>query len=166
MIDIINKLDETMLGLFPNEGIRFEGLCDQVIKGDQVHPVTIDERRQVSINDRWGGLVFHRLLNSSLDPSDEQSFGRKTGKKFNQVLRTVIAVKAKKGEGFIIDFAQAIPETLTIADTYEFINIESINLNMDQLSVHNTEFGETNYEKHVQTWNIAALEYEIEFIKC
>lgn len=165
MTDILTKLDDTLLGIFPNEGIKFFGLCDLVIKSDQVHPVTIEGKEQVAINDRWDAIVFHRLGSGTFNPSDEQAFGRKTGKKLSQQVRTVVCVKAKKGEDWIFTFTEAIPETLTVVD-YEFINIEEINLITDQVSVHNTEFGETNYEKHIQTWNIYALEYAIEFDKC
>lgn len=165
MTDILTKLDETMLGLFPSDGIQFKGICDLVTKGDQVHPVTIEDKKQVSLNDKWECLIYHRILSANLAPSDEQSFGRRTGKKLTQQVRTIVAVKAKKGENWVDIYTQSIPETLSV-DLYEFINIEEIALIKDQLAVHNAEFGDTSYEKHIQTWNISALEYDIEYLKC
>lgn len=165
MTDILTNLDETMLGIFPNEGIKFFGLCQQVKKNDQVHPVTIEEKKQVSIIDRWNAIVFHRLENIGFSEDELQQFGRSSGRKLVQNVRTIVAVKAKKGEDWIYEFTQNIPEKVTLAD-YEFIDINDINITIDQEAVYNAEFGENSYEKHIQDWNIYALEYGIEFLKC
>jgi hypothetical protein len=167
MTDIINKLDETLLGLMPNDGIRFFGLCQQVVKGEQTHPVTIDERKQVSIQDNWDVICFHRRLGTaSIEPSDEQDFGRSIGRKVAQNMRTFVAHKVDKGEEWIYDFANNMPVHVDIAGVYEFVDIGGLTLNTDQVAIYNEEFGENSYEKHIQDWNIYALEYAIEFIRC
>lgn len=165
MTEIITKLDETMLGIFPNEGIKFFGLCEQVKKTNQVHPVTIEGKKQVSIQDNWNAIVFHRLLSAGFSEDELQNFGRSTGRKLVQNIRTIVAAKAKKGEDWIYTFTQNIPESMTLTD-YEFIDINDINIIIDQEAIYNAEFGENSYEKHIQTWNIYALEYGVEFLKC
>lgn len=165
MTDILGKLDETMLGLFPNDGIQFNGLCDLLKKQDQVHPVTIDDRKQVSINDRWDVIHYHRLEGASFASGELQQFGRSTGRQLTQNIRTIVCAKAKKGEDWIYTFVQSIPESLTLTN-YEFIDINDINIIIDQEATYIAEFGNNSYEKHIQTWNIYALEYGVEFLKC
>lgn len=174
MKDICDKLDATLLGLFPNDGIKFNGLCQQVLKGNQTHPVTIEDNKQVSIQDNWDVICFHRLNGqANFLPSDEeeQDFGRSSGRVFSQPMRTVIAHKVTKGEEWIYTFAQAWPEELRITDSagvklYEFVDVDDINLDTDQETIYNTEWGENSYEKHRIPWNIYAIEYNIDFKRC
>jgi hypothetical protein len=59
-----------------------------------------------------------------------------------------------------------MPVHVDIAGVYEFVDIGGLTLNTDQVAIYNEEFGENSYEKHIQDWNIYALEYAIEFIRC
>ena len=71
----------------------------------------------------------------------------------------------EKGEDWIYTFCQSIPEKLVI-ENYEFIDINEINLIIDQEATYIAEFGNNSYEKHIKTWNVYALEYGVEFLKC
>lgn len=172
MKDIVDNLDETLLGLMPNDGIQFNGLCQQVIKGEQVHPVTIEDKKQVAINDNWDVITFHRLNgDASFPEGKEQDFGRSTGRKRVQPMRMFIAHKVNKGEEWIDTFTNNFPLHLTISDTsgvltYEFVELTNLALGVDQVAIYQEEFGENSYENHIQDWNIYALFYDVEFIKC
>lgn len=172
MMDICNRIDEILLGLMPGDGIRFHGLCQPVIKGNQTHPVTVLDKKQVSIDSRWDAICFHRLNGTaSITPSDEQDFGRSLGRKRVQPMRTFIAHKVNKGEEWIDTFINNIPAHISLVDVnnsplYEFIDIGELSLLTDQVSIYNEEFGDNNYEKHIQNWNVYALEYSVEFIRC
>lgn len=162
---IMDQLDSDMLGLLPNEGIRFFGLAQLVTKDDQPNPVTIEDNKQIAINDRYEAIVYHRILNGSLAPAEDRQFGTKLGRKMIQNMRTIVAYKAGKGEEWIQTFCNNFPEEVNVSG-YDFIDIPDLSLIADQVAVYNAEFGINNYEKHIQDWNIYALEYSVEFIKC
>lgn len=172
MKEICDALDKYLIEGFPSDGIHFEGLCQLVNKGDQAHPVTIYDNKQVSIQGNWDVLCYHRV-NGKADfvESDEQDFGRSTGRKVVQPMRTVVAHKVKKGEEWIYDFLNGWPESLDVEDgggldLYEFVDIIEMGLDIDQEGIYNTEFGGGDYEKHRIPWNIYAIEYNIQFIRC
>lgn len=172
MKEICDELDKVLIGVFPSDGLHLSGLCQLVIKGTQVHPVTVEDNKQVSISDNWDVLCYHRLNGKADYPeSDEQDFGRSTGRKVIQPMRTVIAHKVKKGEEWIYDFLKGWPESLDVEDgegldLYEFVDITGMGLEVDQEGIYTVEFGGGDYEKHRIPWNIYAIEYNIEFIRC
>lgn len=172
MKEICDKLDEILLAALPNEGIRFFGLCQPVLKNDQTHPVTIEDNKQVSLDDKYKAICFHRLNGTADIPeSEEQDFGRSTGRKRSQPMRLFIAHKVIMGEEWIDTFWKEIPETLDVEDgsgldIYEFVDITNLSLDTNQVEIYNTEFGDNNYEKHRIPWNIYAIEYNVEFIRC
>lgn len=161
-----------LLAALPNEGIRFFGLSQLVLKKDQPHPTTIYDNQQVSIDDKYNAICFHRLNGTSdIAESEEQDFGRSTGRKRSQPMRLVIAHKVTMGEEWIDTFWKEIPETLDVEDgggldIYEFVDITNLSMDTNQVEIYNTEFGDSGYEKHRIPWNIYAIEYNVEFIKC
>lgn len=176
MKDICDHLDRVLLDLFPNDGIKFNGLCQMVSKVDQVHPVTIEDNKQVSIDDKWDVIMFHRLNGQGnfigSDGTDEdQGFGRTTRRAFSQPMRTIIAHKVNKGEEWIYDFLEQWPEEINVKDSaginiYDFVDFEDLNIDTDQESIYINEWGNNSYEKHRIPWNIYALEYNVEFKRC
>lgn len=173
MKDICDKLDSVLLGALPSEGIRFFGLSQLVLKNDQPHPATVQDNIQVSIDDKYNAICFHRLNGQGqFVESEEQDFGRSTGRKRVQPMRTFIAHKVTMGEEWIDTFLNEIPESLDVEDgsgldLYEFVDITNIAVDTDQVGIYETEFGSTGgYEKHRIPWNIYAIEYDIEFIRC
>lgn len=171
MKDITDNIDTQVQTNLSTPNFKFWGLAELIEKGKQVQPVTIDKlgnpvRTQIAIDDRFDGIVYHRMLNSSSIDSPE-SFGANIQIQFNVRLRTVLAYKVSKfAEEFWIDFTEAIPKKLTITD-YDFINVaENMSVIKDQKAIYQEEFGGGDYEKHIIPWNILAIEYDVQFVKC
>lgn len=167
MTDICNAIDESIIETLPCPGIKFFGLCEQSIKGKQVHPVTVNDRVQVSLNDRYDGIAYYRLLSSGDSQPAEYQWGNKQNNVFKSRLRNVIAFKVNKlSEEFVFDFVNAMPETIELTG-YKLIDVQNnTNIVVDQKGIYMQEFGDGDYEKHILTWNIYAIEYDVEFIKC
>lgn len=168
MEKICRELDKAILSALPDKGLKAYGLCELVTKGKQPHPITVDlTRKQAEIHDSFNGIFYHRFLSASPSEDLDNSFGLEISDRVVSRLRTFIAFKVKLGEEFIFDFLNVIPRRITL-DGFKFIQrSSSMDLIADHESVYNQEYGEsTPYEKHRTTWNIYALEYNIEFILC
>lgn len=166
MTDIIESLDTYMDGLFPDHGCKAYGLAELVKKGAGMSPVHVATRAQVAINDKYDVQWYHRIIDSGSVPSEEDSFGDKIAREQKVRIRTVFASKHKKGETIRYDFANALPESIEL-DGYRRIDLdENLNMIEDQEGVYTQEFGNADYEKHILSWNIVAMEYDISFIKC
>jgi hypothetical protein len=165
---ICNSIDLEILKALPNAGLKAYGLCELIKKGDQQNPVTVDSTRKIaSFVDSMNGHFYHRLLNSNQNEDEDMSFGDELIIKTAARIRTVLAYKIKLGEEFIFDFINAIPQK-TKMDGYKFIHRSvAIDLIVDHEGVYNQEYNETTaYERHRTTYNIFAIEYNLEFIKC
>lgn len=166
MTDVIDALDNYMDDLFSGKGMKPFGLCELIKKGSSIQPVHVDSRQHIAINDKYDGMWYHRILSGGAKPSEENSFGVTIAKKQTVRLRTVLATKHKLGESLRFDFAVQIPSTLEV-DGYRLIDIsDDVNLIEDQEGVYNQEFGGGDYDKHATAWNVHALEYDVELIKC
>lgn len=167
MTDVIDALDSYMNDLFSGKGIKAEGLCELIKKGSSVQPVHVDSRKHVAINDKYDGLMYHRILSPGAGgPSEENSFGSSIARMHGIRIRTVLATKHKLGETLRYDFANMLPSTLEV-EGYRLVDIsENVTMIEDQEGIYNQEFGGGDYEKHATAWNINALEYEISFIRC
>lgn len=176
MKDITDDIDTDIQSNLVDDGIdfansKFWGLAELIEKGKQVQPVTVDllgnpVRAQIAIDDKFDGIVYHRVLNSASIDSPE-SFGANIAIQFNVRLRTVLAYKVSKfAEEFVFDFINALPQRLTVTG-YDYINIaENISLVVDQKGIYEQEFGGGEYEKHMIPWNIFAIEHDVQFVKC
>ena len=168
MEKICHEIDKAVLAALPHAGLKAYGLCELITKGKQRHPVTVDKtRKQAEIHDAFDGIFYHRFLNANPTEDLEFSFGIDITDRISARLRTFIAYKVKLGEEFIFQFAQAIPKRMTI-DGYKLIQRSGqIDLIAYHEGVYNQEYTEgTPYEKHRTTYNIYAIEYNIEFILC
>jgi hypothetical protein len=163
---ILNELDRQLLATFKNDGLKAYGFCELVSKGDSIQPVTCNKDRiHAAINDRYDGIFYHRqLANAPITEDEEFSFGR-LKLRFQPRIRTVIALKHRKGEEFIFSFIEAIPEKIILSG-YKFVLLTPGTLIADQEAVVNQEYGQIAYEKHRTSWNIYALEYDIDFMLC
>lgn len=170
MKEICDKLDEVLLGLFPNDGIKFSGLCQLVAKEDQPHPTTIPDNKQVSIDQKFNVITYHRIFgDAAFDESEEQDFGRSTGRTIVQPMIMIVASKVEKGEEWIYGFMGGFPESIEtddLSETYDFIDIENMSLEVDQEGIYNREFGNGDYEKHRIPWNVYGVRYDVTFIRC
>lgn len=171
MKDITDELDIQIQTNLSCPQFKFWGLAELITKGTQAHPVTVDllgnpKRSQIAIDDKFDGIVYHRVLSGGSLPSEE-SFGSEIALEYAVKLRTVLSYKVSKlPEEFAYDFANAIPDTLSLTG-YKYIDAsENVTLIVDQEAIYKTEFGGGDYEKHITPWNIVAIEHDIQFVKC
>lgn len=147
------------------------GYSELMKKADQVIPVTINERKQVSLNDIYELITWIRLIsgpnNTNLLDGNDWSFGLQEAPVKTITLRIIVAHKISIGEDFIIDFLKAFPGQFTI-DGYSIVSVnrKAITVDPDHEAIYLTELGATVYEKHRFDWNIYALEVMVEFIPC
>ena len=167
---IIDEIDRQLLTL--NVNMKAYGLCIPVVKGTQVHPVRVEDSKQVAIDDKWDVQYFHRLLPGTVTEDEEFSFGARYERRHVQMIRTVVITKKKLGFDWIETFIRKIPQFLKCAEIlteYKFVNLtEPMQINPDQDAIYNAEFGPAGdqYEKHRIPYIIYALEYGADFIKC
>jgi hypothetical protein len=166
MLEIIENINSTIEASSISKGVKTYGICKLVTKENQPHPVAIADDKQVAPNDRWEGIIYHRLLNDAITESEEHSFGSRTEKLHNQQIRTVVMIKRIKTENWIDDLINVLPRQINGLTDYRLVNIGAITKNTDQDTIFNTEFGQSGYEKHRMTYLIYALEYSIEYIRC
>ena len=163
LIDHINTTTETCLGL----GGKYYGLC-RLLKDDKgaVYPVTYLDNIKVTPNDKYDLLVYHRLINSETEESEMHSFGRSSAVMNNQRIRTIVVVKFSEGETVIDDFINALPDKIVNLD-YRFVELsKNISLIRDVQSIWETEWGNAYDDKYQMRFNLYALEYTLEYIKC
>lgn len=167
MTDICEQIDQYIISKLPCPGIKFFGLAELATKTDQPHPVTINDRKQIAINDRYDGIFYHRLLSSGSSQPENLQWGNIPLNLYKSRMKSILAFKVNKlAEEFIYDFCNAMPDILAVIG-YKSVDVTNdITILADQESVYKTEFGKGDYEKHILTWNIYAIEYIVEFIKC
>lgn len=169
MTDICNNIDTTIQSKLSNvSGIKFFGFCQLVIKSNQPIPSTIPDNKQVAIDDRFEGIAYYRLIGTTPvnQPIDFQ-WGSNLNNVYKSKLRNIVALKVKKfAEDFIYDYSSSVPNWLDISG-YKLVDIQNNGvINNDQLAIKNQEFGTNWDERHSIPWNIYALEYDVDFIKC
>lgn len=166
MTEIIDYINEQFTGSTVFAGVHVNGICKLIVKGDQLHPVNILDDKQVAPNDRFDGIIYHRLLNDTITDSPDDSFGSVMEKQHAQIIRTVVLIDRKKGEGWIDLLVNLIPKMIDGLTNYKRVDIGTITKNTDQDAIFNTEFSESGYEKHRAKYLIYALEYSLEYIRC
>jgi mannitol-1-phosphate/altronate dehydrogenase len=164
------NIDTILQATFKTKGLKAYGLCELVDKDGKPNPITVDKKRiPAQIHDRFDGIFYHRILaNNPYVEDEEHSFGATLKKKFTVRMRCVVAYKVKLGEEFMFEFANAFPDKLVVTylPEYKFVHLGQGNLIADHEAVFIQEYGNNSYEKHRTSWNIFALEYDIEFILC
>lgn len=150
---------------------RLHGYSELMTRKDQVMPVTINGRQQVSLDDNYDLITWMRLpgtlsLGDEID-GDNWGYGLKQGLVQTANLRLIIAHKVEMCEGFILQLLRDFPEMFTI-EGYQIVSINKsdITVDADHESIYSAELGPTEYEKHRFDWNLYALELPIEFIPC
>jgi len=162
------EIDKAIESALPNSGLKAYGLCELITKGKQQQPVTVDKtRKPAQIHDAFLGIFYHRLISGTSAQDPDFSFGVDIVDRVSPRLRTFLAYKVELGENFIFDFMAAIPKRITIAGYKLIQRSTQIDLIADHEAVYNQEYNEgTPYEKHRTTYNIYAIEYNIEYILC
>ena len=154
-----------------NHTLKLWGYSELMTKSGQVMPVTIPERHQVSLDDRFELITWIRLpgtisLGNEIEGND-WSFGIKQAPVQTATLRLVLAHKVSIGEDFIVEFLKRFPRSFDV-DGYQIVSVNkpSITVDADHETVYATELGATAYEKHRFDWNVYALSINVEFIPC
>lgn len=166
MTEIIDNINADFTASSICNGVHIHGICKLVLKGEQPHPVSVLDDKQVAPNDRYDGIIYHRLGNDAIVDAPDDSFGSVIEKQHSQLIRTVVIIERKKGEGWIDQLINLIPKMISDLTNYKRVDIGNIAKNTDQDAIFDTEFGESGYEKHRMKYLIYALEYNIEYIRC
>lgn len=143
----------------------------QTLVSTQPIPITIpgdgSEAEQVSLDDQYNFIFWIRIPGRvSITQSDEDSWGLKQGKRQNLALRIVIAHRNNLGENLVYNLVEDFPENIFIQG-FQFVFLDATGeVDNDHETIHNTELGKTNYEKHRFTWNIYVINLNVQFIPC
>lgn len=133
-------------------------------------PMTITgthKREQVALDDTKDFIFWTRVTDRVRAVlNEEDSWGLKEGKRQNLPLRIVIAHKVELGENLVYHLMNDFPPNLYI-DGFEFVFLNpNGDIDNDHETIHDTELGATNYEKHRFPWSIYVINLTVEFIPC
>jgi hypothetical protein len=132
-------------------------------------PVTIPERKQVSLQDTQEVMTWIRLQQPvAYQPSEEFSFGTNQAREGTAPLRIVFANKVNltDAENLVYKFVTAFPLKFSVSG-YQFVFVaDSLAVDPDHESIYTTELGNTVYEKHRFPWNLYAITFNIQFLPC
>lgn len=165
MTDLIDHIDEqikTCIGA----GIKTFGLCHLIEDDNGVYPATVGkEGIKVAPDNNFNVLIYHRLLNGSIEPREDLSFGRKVTGQTNQRMRMVVFIDISE-QALIDDIINALPDVFEI-DDYQYCNVSgSIDLIRDSVAVWSEEFSEAYKSRFQKRFHVYAVEYTLEYIKC
>lgn len=164
LASIFESINTRLKDCFSN--VQAFGICHLVEDDNSIYPSTKKKNGvKVTPDDRYPITIYHRLLNSEFEESEDFSFGRKRTFVSNQNVRTVLIFDLES-ETTAEDIANSIPDEVTLAG-FEFVNIsKNMTLIKDSDDVWETEYGEAYKDKYVKRYNIYALEYQIQYLKC
>lgn len=130
-------------------------------------PVTIPERKQVSLDNKYNFMTWIRWVETArFDFNEDWSFGRDEAEEGTLPLRIVVAHRVELGENLIFTFARGLPRRLDLPGyKYVFMNGRPV-INPDHETIYRAELGETVYEKHRFNWNIYTIDLTFNFIEC
>lgn len=167
MIDLIKHIDSCLLACASGKNY---GLC-QLVKDDkgEPYPRTVGkEAVKVTPNDKYKVLTYHRLLNGDFSEDDTYSFGRSRSRLNAQNVRLVVVVEIglDAKEGVIDKVIEQLPDAFE-NNSYKYTQVgASVSLIRDSENVWETEWGNADKGKYQMRYNIYAVEYSIDYIKC
>lgn len=168
MVDLIDHINEEISACIGTG--KFYGLCRQIQDDKGIYPATVKEpAEKVSPSDKWKVLVYHRLMDGTVTDSEEFSFGRHPLVHNSQNVRMVVFVAFSEGETIIDDIINGMPDKIELEDNidYKFSEVgTSVTLIRDRNAVWEQEFGQAYKDKYQMRYNIYAVEYTIDYIKC
>lgn len=164
MVELITNIDCALCSCTP--GIN-HGLCRLLLDDKGVpYPSRYSDNGKVTPDDRFSVMWYHRLLDGSVEDSELLSFGRTFSRVNNQRVRLVIASDIKLGDGIVDAFIFTLPERMNL-EAYRYAHIgSSVNLIRDRQSIWETEWGNAYKDKYQLRYNLYAVEYSIEYVKC
>lgn len=176
MIDIVAAIDSWTNTEYAAVTRRLFGFCELVRKthnnAEQVFPMPVGQDKvQVSLNDQYNLITWFRLpgtiqLGNDIE-GNNYAFGLDDAPVQRAGLRFIIAHKVSLGENWIINFIKNLPKSFDVSG-YHIVSIDrnDITVDADHEAVYRTELSDTVYEKHRFTWNIYAINLNVEFIPC
>lgn len=165
MIDLINDINTSIYNCIGGKG-KFYGLCRQMMDDNGIYPATVEKNEKVTPLDKWNILVYHRYLDGSVTDDETFSFGRHPLVKNAQGVRMVVIVAFTEGESAIDDIINGMPDRIENVD-YKFSEVgTNITLIRDRHSIWDQEFGAAYRDKYQVRYNIYAVEYTLDYIKC
>lgn len=166
MTDLIEHIDNQIKACIKEA--RMYGIC-HIVQGDnEQYPCTLEERSEYKAvpDNRFLVTIYHRLLNGNLDEREDLSFGKNPTRQTNQQIRTVVFIKMSEPLNRIDDIINAIPDIIE-DDCYKSINVsKEVTLIRDAAAIWAAEFGDAYADKYQKEFNVYALEYNLEYIKC
>lgn len=171
MTNIIEAIDAWTANRYSSYSQKLWGFCELMHKTssgkDQVMPITIPERKQVSLDDRYQFITWIRWTeNVSYEVDEDWSFGKIQQRKSKLPLRIVLAHKVILGENIVFDFIENLPVQFKI-DGFKFVFVgDSPSIDPNHETIYTTELSDTVYEKHRYDWNIYVINLGVEYISC
>lgn len=166
LASIISSINDGIDNCLTAGTSKLYGICHLVDDDNSKYPSTkLKQGEKVTPDDRYQIIIYHRLLNSEFEHSEEMSFGRTKTIVSNQNIRTVLIFDLES-ETTAEDIANSIPDDIALTG-FEFVNIDkNMTLIKDSDSVWEDEYSESYKDKYVKRYNIYALEYRIQYLKC
>jgi hypothetical protein len=150
-------------------GSRGKNKDSRLAVTEQPIPMTINgtgERLQVSLDDTKNFIFWIRIVNRpQFNPNVEDEWGLKRSRRQILPLRIVIAHKVELGENLVYELVGDLPSNIVVPG-FEYSFLEGGEVDVDHETIHDTELGKTNYEKHRFDWNIYVINLNVEFIPC
>jgi hypothetical protein len=169
--EIINYIDCQLQGCFPEA--HQKGICHLVEddSSDRYPSTLFEEAEKVVPEDRHELTYYYRLLDGSPEPDEDLSFGRKKTIVNSQQVRVVMFIKMDCDSLTIVDdFINALPDTFELDTSpaeYKKLTInKEISLIRDSNAIWEDEYSDSYKDKYQKVFNIYALEFSIEYIKC
>jgi hypothetical protein len=164
LVDLIDHIDE---GIAECTGGHAHGLC-RLLKDDkgEFYPARNEDNLKVTPEDKYDLMWYHRLLDSQPEASEQFSFGRSIAYQVAQRVRMVVVSDIKDGETVIDQIIHSLPDQIVNVDYKSVLVGNSVSLIRDRAAVWEAEWGNSYKDKYQLRYNIYAVEYSIEYIKC
>jgi hypothetical protein len=173
MTEIIEAIDSWTLNRYGIYNEKLYGFCELMRKtvgennAEQVFPVTIPGRQQVSLDDRYNFITWMRWIQpATYEASEEWSFGKSEARVGTVPIRLVLAHRTTLGEDMVFDFINAFPSKFDVSG-YQFVFVDGRpSIDPDHEAIYTAELSNTVYEKHRFNWNIYLLNINVQFLEC
>lgn len=166
MVDLINHIESTIGECVGR--VKSYGLCRLLIDDNgERYPATLNiQYKKVTPDDKWKVAIYHRLMDGAIEVNEELSFGRSLASENTQSVRMVVLVALSEGEEVIDQVIDAMPDTIVNVDYKSVVTSGSMTLIRDRAAIWEQEWGQAYADKYQLRYNIYALEYSINYIKC
>lgn len=173
MVELIDHIDEQIHECL-GDG-KYYGLCRLLTDDQAIYPATYansaGKYTKVYPDDKYKILTYHRLLDGAPTANPDLSFGRTLSMENRQRVRMVVLIDFSEGETIIDSIINAIPDQITQTDLdsvdYKSVTIDpSMSLIRDRANIWSTEWGTAYADKYQLRYNVYALEYSINYIRC